>query len=481
MPLIIPANSISAGYEVANSLRFNQSSSDYLTRSTGTPNNRDIFTLSCWVKVSTQDVKNEMISFYDNNDYCALKFNGGKIQFIVYDGGNIASLLTNALYRDFSGWYHIVVAVDSTQATESNRIKIYVNGEQITSFSSATYPSQNADIIRTTMTTTGVGSSVDQLGTRTYFDGSMAHVHFIDGTAYNASAFGETDATTGIWKPKTAPSVTYGTNGFFLKFENSGALGTDSSGNGNNLAVNNSPKQTIDTPSNVFATWNPTLAMNSTMTLANGNLAGTTGSTYASSASNSWFSTLGVSQGKYYAEFKLSAVTGGTGGMVGVAYDLSLAQQGSTANAYNIAYLSATGGTAYEMDGVIRYNASNLISSLPTYTTGDIIGVALDLDNHKLYFHKNGTYINSGDPTSGATGTGSVRSLETGQEYFFGCSDGSLSNTYTYQANFGNGYFGTTAVSSAENPDDGIGIFEYDVPTGYKALCTKSINSQEYS
>jgi hypothetical protein len=177
MPLILGTNSIKdTGYDVANSLRFDDGSSDYLTRTNGTPDNRDIFTLSAWVKVSTQDVKNEIISFYDNNDYCALKFNGGKIQFIVYDGGNVASLLTNALYRDFSAWYHIVASIDSTQATSSNRVKIYVNGEQVTSFGTETYPSQNADMIRTTMTTNGVGTVVDQLGTRTFFNGYMAEV-----------------------------------------------------------------------------------------------------------------------------------------------------------------------------------------------------------------------------------------------------------------------------------------------------------------
>jgi len=456
--------------------------STYLTRTPSTTGDQQTFTVSAWVKraalgghaifaAGTNSTTNGYFTIYFSSDALRVRFYEGSAKDVV----------TSALYRDTSAWYHIVVKVDTTQATDANRVIIYVNGEEQTK-ASATYVTQNFNTSVNNTTVQHMGANRDSGGgIGNYFDGSMAHYHFIDGTAYDASAFGETDATTGIWKPKTAPSVTYGTNGFFLKFANSGSMGTDSSGNGNNFTVNGTLTQTLDTPSNVFATWNPNLAMNSTMTLANGNLAGTTASNYEANVSNSWFSTLGVSQGKYYAEFKLSAVTGGTGGMVGVAYDLSLAQQGNTVEAYNIAYLSATGGTAYQMDGTIRYNASDLISSLPTYTTGDIIGVALDLDNHKLYFHKNGTYINSGDPTSGATGTGSVRSLETGQEYFFGCSDGSLSNTYTYQANFGNGYFGTTAVSSAQSPSDGIGIFEYAVPSGYKALCTKSINAQEYS
>jgi len=457
--------------------------STYLTRTPGSAGNLTTWTFSGWFKRLSMGNTTILGCAIDGQNQDLIYFQSdGTLRWWRYGSNDyVGQLKTTRVFRDPSAWYHIVFVWDSSNATADNRMRIYVNGTQETVFTTRLNPPLNTTSLVNTADALAIGRAEADIGTYPYFDGSMAHVHFIDGTAYNADTFGETDSTTGQWKPKTSPSVTYGTNGFFLKFANSGSMGTDSSGNGNNFTVNGTLTQTLDTPSNVFATWNPNLAMNSTMTLANGNLAGTTASNYEANVSNSWFSTLGVSQGKYYAEFKLSAVTGGTGGMVGVAYDLSLAQQGNTVEAYNIAYLSATGGTAYQMDGTIRYNASDLISSLPTYTTGDIIGVALDLDNHKLYFHKNGTYINSGDPTSGATGTGSVRSLETGQEYFFGCSDGSLSNTYTYQANFGNGYFGTTAVSSAQSPSDGIGIFEYAVPSGYKALCTKSINAQEYS
>ena len=299
----------------------------------------------------------------------------------------------------------------------------------------------------------------------------MSHIHFIDGTAYPASTFGETDATTGIWKPKTAPSVTYGTNGFFLKFENSGAFGTYSSGNSNTFTVNGTMTQTIDTPSNVFATYNP-LVISALASMSNGNLQGSVSST----GEKKGVATLGVSSGKYYAEQKVSALSGTLVNWFGIFeindYAINATGRSLSNGQYN---------WGYENDGSVDNNGSSHTSGLPTYTTGDIIGVALDLDNGYIYFSKNGTFINSGDPTSGSSGTGGFPVNITDKTYCIGAVPYAFDGTTTVQANFGNGYFGTTAVSSAQNPDDGIGIFEYDVPAGYRALCTKSINAEEYS
>jgi hypothetical protein len=341
----------------------------------------------------------------------------------------------------------------------------------LTSFSTNTNPSLNdTNYFNVTTTTMEIGS----YNNTNYFDGSMAHVHFIDGTAYSPSDFGETDATTGIWKPKTAPSVTYGTNGFFLKFENSGSMGTDSSGNANNFTVNGTLTQTVDTPSNVFATLNPlnTYPSNKPV-LSNGNTTVVT----VNADPGYWgaSSTLGASSGKYYWEVKPTNSTSGSPFLLGVSHQPEeMARNGATgASQYTASDWGYYGGT-----GNI-YNNNTNSSYGNTYTTNDIIGVALDLDNAKLYFAKNGTWQNSGDPTSGATGTGAI-SITSGETYFAFVSDLG-GGVCTYSVNFGNGYFGTTAVSSAQNPDDGIGIFEYDVPTGYRALCTKSINAEEYS
>jgi hypothetical protein len=442
-----------------------------LSRNTwGTATNDKIFTMSVWVKRSGLGYQ-QIVNSYDGstgNDN-QLKFQSTDAIELTVSTGTEYFLKTNRLFRDTSAWYHIVFAFDSTQATDSNRYKLYINGTQETSFSSVSYPPQNTtyQFFRNS-NANNIGSQFGASGG--FFNGQMAHFHFIDGTAYDASTFGETDATTGIWKPKTAPSVTYGTNGFFLKFENSAAFGTDSSGNGNTFTVNGTMTQTIDTPSNVFATLNP-LNQNpsNAFVLQNGNLS--VASSTAVGTKNHGSSTLGASSGKWYSEFKIDS---GLYSVIGVSFNPSeLARNNQDCGYYS------SGWGYYQGLGTIRNNDSGSAYG-DTLSAGDILGIALDLDNSKLYFAKNGVWQNSGDPTSGATGTGAV-SITSGETYFFVTGDADASTVTTTSANFGNGFFGTTAVSSAQNPDDGIGIFEYDVPTGYRALCTKSINAEEYS
>ena len=443
-----------------------------LSRNTwGTATNDKIFTMSVWVKRSGLGYQ-QIVNSYDGstgNDN-QLKFQSTDAIELTVSTGTEYFLKTNRLFRDTSAWYHIVFAFDSTQATDSNRYKLYINGTQETSFSSVSYPPQNTtyQFFRNS-NANNIGSQWGASGG--FFNGQMAHFHFIDGTAYDASTFGETDATTGIWKPKTAPSVTYGTNGFFLKFENSGAFGTDSSGNSNTFTVNGTMTQTIDTPSNVFATMNPLDNYYNSSTFTNGNntvQTGTSQYTYNTS-------TLGVSSGKWYCEIEYDATTSADNALIGITSEFSTASTEELGDNSNDWGYYATG----------EYRNNNSWSSYGnTYTVGDIIGIALDLDNNKLYFSKNGTWQNSGDPTSGATGTGAISITDPAStnigSYFIAICHFDASSNGTYKTNFGNGYFGTTAVSSAQNPDDGIGIFEYDVPTGYRALCTKSINAEEY-
>ena len=438
--------------------------SSYLNRTQGTPTSRKTFTYSAWIKISELNVYNILFESASgsHNSQMLIQNNGNGNDFRVYDydGSTNLNLRTSQAFRDVSAWYHIVLAVDTTQATASNRAKLYVNGEQVTSFSATTYPSQNYD----TAFANGVNMQIGrQQSASDYFNGLMTHIHFIDGLAYDADTFGEIDSTTGIWIAKTSPSVTYGTNGFFLKGENSGALGTDSSGNGNNFTVNGTPTQTIDTPSNVFATMNPLSAYGS-VTLANGN-------TQVNVADNTdnVTSNFMVSSGKWYWEGKYT---------VGSLAMFGIRPEGMNYNQSNTFNLTGTyQGYYYYADSGNQRPANTAYGN--TFAVNDIIGIALDLDNNKLYFSKNGVFQNSGDPTSGATGTGAI-SIAT-SELTWGFSFTSGGGSDTFQMNFGNGFFGTTAVASAQNPDDGIGIFEYDVPTGYRALCTKSINAQEYS
>jgi len=440
--------------------------STYLNKTFGTPTSTQKCTHSFWFKLGSDFTEINFSGMWDNYYSFDIVLDSSS-RFRVYSDNTTPTkaieYVTNRVLRDSSAWYHAVVSIDTTQSG-GNRVKIYINGEQETSFSTTFEPNQNDSVnivLGTHSAETSIGRSPAG-GGGNYFDGSITHYHYVDGTAYDADTFGETDATTGIWKPKTAPSVTYGNNGFFLKFENSGAFGTDSSGNSNNFTVNGTMTQTIDTPSNVFATLNPLTVIGSEPSLSLGNLKYNTGVAFWRTVDCSH----GFSQGKYYWEIKI----GGTDTMLGFVSENLLSQQTSTycgAGTYSYAYNN--NGNKYISDVATAYGDS--------FTSGDIIGCAVDLDNNYIYFSKNGTWQNSGDPTSGASGTGALSSIQTGYTYFPSFSSRNNNNT---TVNFGNGYFGTTAVSSAENPDDGIGIFEYAVPTGYKALCTKSINAQEY-
>ena len=443
-----------------------------LSRTQGTATNRNIFTVSMWVKQSklgSQTNAHQYMDFYASADLRISIYQMNSDQIAIYmKGGGYADNIfyTTAKYRDTSAWYHFVWRFDTTQSTAADRVRMYVNGVQETDFVSSNFPSQNFNLQQGTSSYT---QYVGRYGgnTNNNFDGQMAHVHFTDGYSYGPTTFGEADATTGIWKPKTAPSVTYGTNGFFLKFDNSANMGLDSSGNSNNLTTSGTIIQVPDTPSNIFATINPldNYYQNNTFSNINNTVAS------HSSSYSCCLSTLGVSKGKYYVEAKVSALTAAVFGVTG---------KSPTSTGNN---LGTSGfGIGVGENGRLRHEGTNTDSWSSTYTTNDILQVALDLDNNKFYFGINGTYQNSANPSTGSNGVTILApsSTDTGL-YFFGFSDNNSTGGSTLQYNFGQGFFGTTAVASAQTPDDGIGVFEYDPPTGYRALCTKSLNAQEYS
>ena len=438
----------------------------YLNRTMSTGTSRRIFTISNWVKRSAISSNYPRICAYDQDDSNRFEhfFNNVDQLYIehVSGGSQNIHLVTTRKFRDTSAWYHIVVAVDTTQGTASNRVKLYINGVQETDFTgTVTYPSQDADLIFGTANVFYVGASGYQ-GVAQHFDGYISHAAHVDGQALAPTVFGSTDSTSGIWKFKSPSGVTWGTNGFHLKFENSGALGTDSSGNSNTFTVNGNLKQAVDTPSNVYATWNPLLP--DAQTLSNGN------NTYTNGSGANWRvtgSTLGASSGKYYCEIKITEKGGGS--QIGVINLNELPASLAT----DIG--SAAWSWSYYHTGNKRHSNSST-SYGATYTTGDIMGIAMDLDNNKLYFHKNGTYQDSGDPTSGSTGTGSAFDLDAGGVYAFAASSNDDGTNPIQDANFGNGFFGTTAITSAGSNGNGS-LFEYDVPSGYYALNTKNINT----
>ena len=434
--------------------------STFLSRTMGTSTSELKHTCSMWLKRT--GIGSEQFVWMnreDGSNRTYFRFNATDTISFKNEGGSSVDLQTTQKFKDVGAWYNIVIAIDTTQATSSNRVKIYINGVQITSFSDETYPSQNAIFSFNNVCSIGSNGA-----SSLYFDGLITHINIVDGTQELPTAFGEIDSTSGIWTAKTTPSVTYGNNGFFLKMENASAMGTDSSGNSNTFTVSGSLTKNQDTPANNFATWNPLVQQSSGFVLSNGN-------TTADNTNDTWrsvYSTLAPSVGKYYFECKIVNQLQTPRSIIGVC---------STAQASNSSARLGYEGTnayAYGSDGNKINNGTNT-SYGNTFATGDIISCGLDLDNGKIYFGKNGTWQNSGDPTSGSTGTGSAFNVTLGEFYYFGSA--SYGNEGIISINSGNGYFQTTPVSSAGTNASGNGIFEYDVPTGYTALSTEGLNS----
>ena len=436
----------------------------YLTRTGATPTTSNKYTFSCWVKRGSIGTTETIFRTYSDGSNSAQLIFDSDDTFAFQDivgGTTVTNLKPSNLFRDTGAWMNFIVQVDYTQAVAADRAKIFINGVEV-SYSATTVQSQNGASMLNTANNNALGSN--RSNSSHYFTGSMTHANFIDGTAYPASTFGEVDSTSGIWTAKTTPSVTYGNNGFFLKMENASAMGTDSSGNSNTFTVSGSLTKNQDTPANNFATWNPLVQQSSGFVLSNGN-------TTADNTNDTWrsvYSTLAPSVGKYYFECKIVNQLQTPRSIIGVC---------STAQASNSSARLGYEGTnayAYGSDGNKINNGTNT-SYGNTFATGDIISCALDLDNGKIYFGKNGTWQNSGDPTSGSTGTGSAFNVTLGEFYYFGSA--SYGNEGIISINSGNGYFQTTPVSSAGTNASGNGIFEYDVPTGYTALSTEGLNS----
>jgi len=427
--------------------------STYLSRSNGTPTSQQIFTFSAWVKRSKLNPSGNNMQLFsqynDTSNRMDFRFQtGDTIDF--YHTSSLGRITTNRLFRDTSAWYHIVLRVDTTQATSSDRYRLYINGVQETSFSTATYPSQNANL-GTNFSTFSIGD--DSYGSSD-FDGCMTHIHYTDGQSYDATAFGQTDAN-GVWTIKTSPSVTYGTNGFFILKDGNSV--TDQSGNGNNFTVaGGTLTNTEDNPSNVFCTVDP--LTNPSVSYSNGNLTITSG--------DDVLSTIGVTSGKWYWEAK--AIPNGTGIHYGIAGTTNSSGSGSqiyTGTNTNSSYIWLRNSDISVRNGTGISNA-NVTDNHSSVNNNDIIGTALDLDSatKKVTFYKNGSEV------------GYVTFDYDNSIFifpFFRMNSGATSNL-----NFGNGYFGSTPVASAGTNASGIGIFEYDVPTGYTALCTKGLNGE---
>jgi hypothetical protein len=569
--LLATAAGAGGGYEIERSLRFNSSDSAYLSRTPASAGNRKTWTWAGWVKIGgltgIQNLLSDMNAANSSGLYAVIA-SDRTFFFQEYSLSGGAGVNSLALFRDPGAWYHLVIAYDTTQATASNRFKLYVNGVQATIAGS--YPNQNLDGFwnRATYSTIGNQGAVNG----NYFDGYLADIHFIDGQALDPSSFGEFD-TNGVWQPIDASGLTYGTNGFHLPFSDNStaaALGTDTSGNGNTWTVNNiapgpvsstvvgmawsstldtlpdwssfpslttidtysltnpasftinsfsgvgsnpffgywwssdgvswtrsssngvSPPYTtatvnrylrlslagssivtsatagtetftsafvdadslVDSPTNYgtdtgaggevrgnYATLNPVVGGTNIggITFANGNLEATWNAAGGYAVT---LGTIGVSSGKWYWETTIAGLSDAW--LFGIATAEASLTDYIGSQSVSIGYYSLTGVT-YRSAATTTYGSS--------YTTNDVIGVALDLDNGKVFFSKNGTWQNSGSPTAG------TNAAYTGLSgtFFPAYAEGTSLAATAYICNFG------------QRP------FAYTAPSGFKALCTTNL------
>jgi hypothetical protein len=450
--------------------------STYLQRTQGTGTSRDIWTLSMWVKRSGLGSIQGLMSTaggWDDGTGMAIVFNADDV-FNVYNpsqgGGGGNYNVGTRKYRDTNAWYHIVFRADSSQGTQADRMKIYINGVQDTTINTGNYPSQNTDW--NNVNNNGQTLQIGRAGSvgSTFFDGIMSHVHFADGQSLAPTVFGETDATTGEWKINTSPSFTLGTNGFTILKD--GNTITDQSSNSNDFTLGGGTlTKTEDCPSDVFATLNPlNVPTSNAPTFTNGNTttesATTTGQRFMGS------STLGATKGKYYAECRVKVIDSLTSG---VSPDVSTHARDNTyfgSHAHDASITFSTGNKYINDSGSTHGDA---------FSVDDILMIALDLDNNNVYFGRNGNWFDGSGNADEAAPNSAISLTAPASTpdgaYFFGSSDGGGSAKAKCEWNFGNGYFGTTAVSSAGTNASNIGIFEHDVPTGFTALSTKGLNN----
>ena len=488
MPLIIPSNSQSAsGYTIDQSIRFNPTDNPYMHKTYSSAGDRTSWTWSCWFKLGTLNnfaAGSGLYYQFFACDNAKNDSNRGSFHIIAdtsvasaiafqFQGHSTSFIRTNRQFRDPSAWMHLVLVWDSDNAIPSDRARLYINGARETDFAGSSNPSsgQEIGINLGEIHRLGISYNISGAAVNYPFDGYMADIHFLDGYSYGPEFFGETN-DSGIWIPKEY-SGSYGSNGFKIDGRDSSDLGDDESGNGNDYTTSGlaSHDQVADSPTNNFAVANPLHATTymGSYAFSEGNLQFTFGSSVGGLA------TIAVSSGKWYVEWEVHGSASPPFYLFGIYGDEPSATTryvGYEANsygyyAYNGTYWNNNVGTSYG----------------DTFGAGDIIGMALDLDNNKLYFSKNGTFQNSGDPTSGSTGTGAISissasSVPLGQYFIASSSGSSVPSNHSANYNFGqDGTFAGNVTAGGNSDSNGVGNFKYSVPSGYLALCTKNLGS----
>jgi hypothetical protein len=481
--LIGGANTLATGDFITNSLRISPSDDGFLERTTSgvADSNRKTWTFSWWAKLSV-GVEQHLYGFRVNADNMSyLRLNSdGQMRWANEDysgttgSPNVLRVQTNRYFRDASAWYHIVLRADTTQATETDRIRFYINGVEETSMSSTDYPSQNFDIEINEPDNFIIGAMRNTNGTTTgQVDGYLSEVHFVDGQSYAPTVFGEYN-DNGVWIPKDCKSdITYGTRGFYMQFQQTGTnadasgIGADTSGNGNHFTPNNlvAADITTDIPTNNFATLNP-LNSSASATLSEGNTKHTNdgGNDQASA------STMSFANGKWYWEVKI--VDKGEIGINLNSDTLQLSNDSSVGS--NDDNFKITGLITNSAGGSndFRHNGSTESITSVSVSDNDIISIAVDADNSKIWFAKNGTYFNSGDPAAGSNEAKDFSGAYTSGNFITPVGLVATGDGDILEYNFGNPHF---SISSGNADENGYGNFEYAVPSGYYALCTKNL------
>ena len=477
--IIVPANTLAAGgFEVANSCRFNDGDTATLEKALGTPTSQKKFTYSCWFKRGVLSGDQSLFSCGSSGDDEWNDFrlgSGGEIQWYI-DRDESYYLTTDRLFRDVSAFYNFIIVVDTTQATDTNRVKIYVNGTQIPTadLNVTGYPAENYDL---TAMASGENVSIGkrQKGGSLNLDGYLAEACFIDGLALSPTSFGEFDEDSpSIWKPIDVSGLTFGNNGFYLDFEDSANLGNDANG-GTDLTESNlaAADQATDTPTNNFCTMNPLEKnTNNTQAFSEGNNVVVITGGYAPVGS-----TMSVSSGKWYVECHIDSTvsSGDLNIMLGIngSYnDPGNNTLGYSASAYG--YYLYNGYMLNNNSGNSNTGGSQYNSSPGGGVTDDnkTWSLALDCDNNKLYVALNGSWLASGDPAAGSNGFAITAPASTDWGAYRFANGVYFGHTNTFSWNFG-GCPGFAITSG--NTDGTYGNFEYAVPSGFKALCTKNL------
>ena len=484
MSIIIPANSAAGGglgYQVDNSCSFNFSSTSYMTKQSSSVANQQKFTISVWVKrsnnltYSSGGFNNDMqIIGQTTSSYCRLMFNSANS--LRFYGETRLNLATTRLFRDFSAWYHVFIAVDTTQGTAANRVKMYVNGVQETNFATETYPNQNDNIVFFQNSNNLVIGRSESYGGYDYINGYLSEFICLEGTAAAPTDFGEFDADSGLWKAiETDQSANKGANGFYLDFKDSSNLGNDVYG-GTDFTESGlaATDQSLDTCTNNFATLNVLANVIAPVTLSEGTL-----KIAMTNSKGGNLSTISCTDGKYYAEMKITTAPQDFRFHWGIMPHPVIAAD-DPINAANAGImLSGYNAVIYAANGIINNfygNATGRFSGNP------ILGLAIDLKSatRTIAISINGAWVTGSNATdtdfSNALKVDITSYVATYPNWFIGCGSGNGSGTTgVYELNFGSPPF---AISSSNTDGNDRGNFEYPVPSGYLALCSLNLSEE---